>query len=121
MSDSKVRRLTPKVLLHDIEVFEVLKSITGYTPVNADLSVANITIKKATKESSQEAESQAVATLKAKRDDAVEDEKVFHTFMLAAIDAIRAQFGEDSNEYQGLGRKKKSEHKSPKRKPKDGK
>ena len=119
MSDANNSRLSKKVLQRDIEVFDVLKAIVGYVPSKPELSIASLTTQKQAKETAQETETQSLATLKANRDNAVAGEKGFHANLLAAIDQVRAFFGENSNEYQGLGRKKKSEHKSPKRKKKD--
>jgi hypothetical protein len=49
---------------------------------------------------------------KAARDNAVTAEHVFHQAILGAKDQIRAQFGIDSNEYQSIGLKKKTEYRS---------
>ncbi len=55
----------------------------------------------------------------AARDTANAAEWAFHNAMLGAKDQIIAQYGDDSNEVQSLGLKKKSEYKaSSGRKPK---
>lgn len=119
MSDVNNRRLSKKVLLRDVEVYDVLQGIAGYIPTNPALTLAALLLQKQTKDTKQADEVQAVAAMKAERDNAVAEEKAFHLNVLAAIDQVRAQFGENSNEYQAVGRKKKSEHKSPKRKKVD--
>ncbi len=45
-------------------------------------------------------------------------EREYHAFMLGVSEQVAAQYGKDSDEYQALGYKKKSEYKRPARKPK---
>ena len=40
-----------------------------------------------------------------------------HDFVLGGKDQVKAQFGPSSNEYQGLGLKKKTEYDKPTKKP----
>lgn len=117
MSTANNSRLNKKTLLRDIQVFDVLQGIVGYNPTKPELTVANLTAQKTALETEQTGEAQQIAALKAQRDNTVAAEKAFHENILAAIDQVLAQFGVNSNEYQGVGRKKKSERKSPKRKP----
>lgn len=58
-------------------------------------------------------EAQKQADLDAARDDATAAEWDFHNGILGAKDQVIAQFGDDSNEVQGVGLKKKSDYKSP--------
>jgi hypothetical protein len=60
------------------------------------------------------------ADLDAARDDATAAEWEFHNALLEAKNQVKAQYGPDSNELQGLGLKKKSEFKSPGPKTKPG-
>ena len=60
-------------------------------------------------------EAQAQAALDAARDDATAAEWTFHNAILGAKDQVKAQFGDDSNEYAGMGLTKKSERQSPSR------
>jgi hypothetical protein len=67
--------------------------------------------------SKRDVEAQKQADLDAARDDSTAAEWAFHNAILGAKDQVIAQFGDDSNEVQSLGLKKKSEYKSPKTKP----
>ena len=67
-------------------------------------------------EAAQLAEAQAKAAYDAARDNAVKAEWDFHNLILGVKDQVASQFGRDSNEYQALGLKKKSERKAPARK-----
>jgi hypothetical protein len=63
-------------------------------------------------------ETQKKGELKTARDNAVKAERAFHEAILSARDQVRAQFGVDSDEYQSIGMKKKSERKQPVKKTK---
>lgn len=89
--------------------------MTGYSPANASYAVPAITTAQTTLLDKREIEAQKQAELDAARDEAVAAEWAFHNLMLGAADQIKAQFGADSNEFQALGYKKKSEFKSPTR------
>lgn len=54
-----------------------------------------------------------VTASKNAKDDAKAAEWAFHNFELSVKNQVAAQFGVDSNEYQSLGLKKKSERKAP--------
>ena len=117
MSDANNRRLSVQQRAKDIAILEVLRGIAGYDPANADIEVAALNAEQTSMEGKQESEVQAEGTWRGMRDDSVIAEKLFHEHILQAVDAVKSQYGENSNEYQALGRKKKSERKSPKRKP----
>ena len=61
----------------------------------------------------QEAEVAADVALKTARDQATAAEWAFHNIILDSKDQVAAQYGKDSDEYQALGLKKKSEYKTP--------
>ena len=115
------RRLDKKVLLEDRDAYAALQAIAGYAPNNAQFSLANVTAAHAAMNAKQTDEVQKQAALGAARDDAHAAERVFHDAMLGVKTQIAAQFGGDSNEYQALGLKKKSERKSPGRRTKKDK
>ncbi len=52
----------------------------------------------------------------AARDNEVAAQWAFHDRIIGAKTAVKAQFGDSSNEIQSMGLKKKSEYKSPKKK-----
>ncbi|CAN5727192.1 hypothetical protein BH20ACI4_BH20ACI4_01000 [soil metagenome] len=61
-------------------------------------------------------EAQDYAKYQASRDVKVADEWEFHDFVRNMRTQVKAQFGEDSDEVQSVGLKKKSEYKNPKKK-----
>jgi hypothetical protein len=94
----------------DKEAFDALKAVEGYAPANPAYSVEAITAKRKAMEDKQTAETQAAAAAAATRDDATSSEWEYHDAMLGAKDQVAAQFGKNSNQYQSLGLKKKSEY-----------
>ena len=105
------RRLTAEVLRSDDIALSGLRMIVGYTPSNPDYSLPLVETAETDKRTKQNAERQAYAAWQAARDEAVAAEKHQHNLLLGAKTQVAAQFGESSNEYQSLGRKKKSEYK----------
>jgi hypothetical protein len=112
MAKNETRRLKPAQIQLDIESYDALVNIDRYAPANPAYSETNATASRTGMGTSQQEETQAVATAAAKRDDAVAKEWAFHNLILGARDQVIAQFGRDSNEAQAVGLKKKSEYKT---------
>ena len=118
MAKNQTVRLSPKLVQKDKESLEVLRGMAGYSPSNTTYTLANAETSYSDMGKKQEDESKAVGTLKTERDNATAKEWDFHNFILNVKEQVKAQYGDDSNEYQSLGLKKKSERKSPKSKAK---
>lgn len=113
MAKNETVRIRPSLLQEDRDAFSALKAIAGYTPSNASFSVNSIQTAIDDLLAKRDIEAQKQADLDAARDDATAAEWAFHNAILGAKDQVIAQFGDDSNELQALGLKKKSEYKSP--------
>lgn len=111
--DSKTIRLKPDQLAADLEALNALKAMAGYAPGNPDVTVAKLEAAYAAMLTQQVEEDQAKVVFDTKRDAAVRGEHTFHSLMNAAYDAVRGQFGRDSDQVQAMGRKKISEYKRP--------
>lgn len=107
----KKQRLYKKVLQEDLDALAALKAIANYAPSNTEFSLANITASHTKMISSQTVEVQKQAEFDAAKDIATDDERDFHNFILGAKTQVKAQFGENSNEFQSMGMKKKEEYK----------
>ena len=118
MAKDETKRLAPGLLNEDKDAFAALQKVAGYTPADPQYAVAIGTTREGDMQTAQDDEAQKIADLKTSRDIAAAAEWKFHNFMLGAKKQVAAQFGDNSNELQALGLKKKSEYKSPKRKPK---
>ena len=113
MAKNETVRIRPSVLQEDRDAFAALQNISGYAPANPAFTVIAIQLLRDTTVAARDVEAQKQADLDAARDDATAAEWAFHNGILGAKDQVIAQFGDDSNELQGLGLKKKSEFKSP--------
>jgi len=113
-----VRRLPVKTLGADIDSLNGLNTVEGYVPVRDDASPKKLRTSFETMQAKQQKETELQAMLKAASDEARQAEWEFHNSILSMKEAVRAQFGPDSNATQAIGYKKKSEYKRPRRTPK---
>lgn len=113
MAKDQTRKLSRSLLQKDKDALAALGTVTGYAPVDKDATVANGIAAETVMATKQDAVAIATAALKNAKDDAKAAEWAFHNFMLGIKNQVAAQFGNDSNEYQSLGLKKKSEIKKP--------
>lgn len=113
---SEARRRSSSEMKKDQEAFEAVQNIDGYKPVKEEASVEALEALYQDLLAKRKTETQKKGELKAARDNTVAAEYAFHKAVLKMKDQVKAQFGDDSNELQSLGLKKKSEYKNPKRK-----
>lgn len=111
-------RLRGEELEKDGNSLIALKEIPDYNPTNPDYSFEKVSALYEKMRERKTTETKAEQVLKTAHDEAVNAEWEFHNTMLKVKDQIIAQFGDDSNEIQSLGLKKKSQRKRPQRKPK---
>jgi hypothetical protein len=116
MAKDQTRPLSDSTLSRDRVAVVSVAKITGYAPANTECTVANLQASQTAMTSAQNAEVEAHNAWAAAADDARKTEWDFHNLVLAAKDQVRAQFGNDSNEVQSIGLKKKSEYKNRSRK-----
>ena len=110
-----VRRLAGKTLGADVDSLNGLGTVEGYIPVRAEASPDRLRANFETMQVMQQKETELQAMLKAATDAARQAEWDFHNSILGMKEAVRAQFGPDSNAAQAVGYKKKSEYKRPRR------
>jgi hypothetical protein len=113
MPKNPTRRIPPTTLQADLDSFAALQAIPDYAPANPAYSVAAITAAKQNMEAKQATETQAEAARDAARDNATDGEWEFHNAATGAKTQVEAQYGENSNQIQSVGRKKKSEYAKP--------
>lgn len=116
MAQNQARRLDPKIIQEDVAALEAIEGITGYTPSNTAFALTALTAKQTGMTTAQATETQKKGDADAARDSANAAEWAFHNAILGAKAQVKAQFGEDSDQWQALGMTKKSEHKKPARK-----
>lgn len=114
------RRAKPGQTAAHFKSLANLKKFKGYQPPKEEFSLAELLeVSKEVKES-REAEAAAEHFLQCARTRAVAAEWALHEKMLGAKRQVVALYGDDSDEVQAMGLKKKSEYKRPtgrKRKP----
>jgi hypothetical protein len=122
MSTRRTKRLPKTVLQDDLYAYAALQAIANYNPSNEQFKLANVTGSHQAMQENQTLEVQKQAEMNAVRDTTAGSEWGFHDMILGAKDQVKAQFGPDSNEYQSLGMKKKSEYRTGRRRtaPTDG-
>jgi hypothetical protein len=121
MAKDETRRLKPKELTDDEEVYAAMKAMADYAPANQAYTQAKLDAGHAELEAAWHASVQADAAAEAARDTLVAMQWAFHNVILGTKDQVMAQYGPNSDEVQAVKLKKKSEYKTPKRKKTGGK
>ena len=120
MSTTATGRVASQVIDDDIQAFQALATMTGYDPRDANASIEAVTATFNELQAGEAALVHAQIALDTARDKLAATEQRFHKQILDVKTQVRAQYGEDSNELAALGLKKKSEKKSPTRRPRSG-
>ena len=115
MAVNQSRRLSPEDLDADHEAVVAVQSIASYKPLNPVYNTGTLIELNTARDAAQRAEIQAQQALATARDIACAAEWALHNAVLGARTQMRAQFGDDSNEVQAIGLKKRSDRKRPSR------
>lgn len=103
------KRLSPNRLAEEKRHFANLKAIADYRPMREEYSVEAIQPLETEGDRLRALEAQKMAELAEIRDLIAETDTKFEEKLDGAAVQVAAQFGEDSPEYQSMGRKRKSE------------
>ena len=106
---AKNKRLSPNQLAEERGYFTNLKNTTGYSSLNPAYAVAAIQTVVDELDDALAEETQLIARLSQVRDTIAEKGTSLVEKNDGAVIQVAAQYGEDSPEYQSLGRKRKSE------------
>lgn len=115
----KNKRLSPNDLTREKGYLTNLKNIASYKSQNSDYDVAAIQTVEDALDAALVEETRLVDQLARIRDVIAENSALLIEKNDGAVIQVAAQFGEDSPEFQSLGRKRKSER-STNRRPKPG-
>jgi hypothetical protein len=115
-TQNTTRRLTPQVIGQDIDSLHGLQTISTYNTSRSDASAANLQQAYQAMLIFQQAETEKLTLYRAAADAARSAEWEFHNAILAMKEAVRGQYGSDSDQAQAVGLKKKSQRKRPTRK-----
>lgn len=108
---AKDKRLSPNRLAEENGYFTNLKNIPNYRSQKPEFEVAAIQTVVDDLNAALEEETQLVARLAQVRDTIAQKGTLFVEKNDGSVIQVAAQFGDDSPEYQSLGRKRKSERK----------
>ena len=109
------RRLSAQLLNEDVDSFNGLNTIDGYSTKRKEATPEALQETYQTMLVQQQAETEKLALYRAASDAARLAEWEFHNAVLAMKEVVRGQYGSDSNEAQSVGLKKKSDRKRPAR------
>jgi hypothetical protein len=112
MAKDQTKPVSAATLADDKSAIDACKKITTYAPAKADYNQAALDAAQATLETTETVYNQADAALKSARDNMVAAQWTRHNLVLGMRTQVKAQFGDDSNEVQSVGLKKKSEYKN---------
>jgi hypothetical protein len=110
------RRLTPKILQQDINSFNGLQTVPDYLTTRPEATLPAIKTAYEAMLAKQREETEKQALFKAAADASRLAEWEFHNCILAMKEAVKGQFGSDSDAASAVGFKKKSERKRPTKK-----
>lgn len=88
-----------------------METFEDYSPANQAYKFVNVKASKEAMQAKQNKELQSKVQYDGDKDDAIDSEWEFHAAMRGVDTQAKAQYGEDSNQMQALGLKKKSEYK----------
>lgn len=118
MADPKTKRMRPVVLQENITSGDAINGLSDYDPANQDFRQDLIQAARLDMEAKQAKETVDYGVYQASRDAAVAAEWKYNDMIRGGRTQVKAQYGENSDELQKVGLKKKSEYKSRTRKPK---
>jgi hypothetical protein len=115
MAKDETKRIRPVILQEDRDALSAIKGYKTpvYKPANDDYTLDKLVAAQTAMVDAREWEVQQQTEADKARDATVAAEWAFHNMILDAKNQVKAQYGEDSDEYAGLGLKKKSERDSP--------
>lgn len=116
LRDPKSRRLRTELLAEDKAALDAVKTLTDYAPTNPDYAVDGLVDSYDEMIADQTLENQLRIAWEKQRDKTVKSEHRFHDNMIGSYDAVKGQYGRDSDQVQAMGRKRVSEYKRPTRK-----
>jgi hypothetical protein len=115
---AKQPRIAPAMVQKDRDNLEILKTFSDYAPLNLSYALENVEAKRLELDAARTEELRKEAETATARDHTAALEREYHALMIKVGEQVAAQYGKDSDQYQALGYKKKSEYNRPVRKPK---
>lgn len=118
-TQNTTRRLTPTTLQTDLDSYHGLQTIPTYATARPEAKLESIQVAHAQMIAKQQEETERQVMFKAAANAARLAEWEFHNTVLAMKEAVKGQFGSDSDEAVAVGYKKKSDRKRPTKRKED--
>ena len=118
MAFDESKPVEPDIIKADRKSLSAIDDMPGYDPKNPKYTLALLKAAEETLKGAEAEDAKKEAAFKAARDIMVAAQWGFHNAMLEGKQQVVAQYGDDSNEAQAVGLKKKSERRRPGRKSK---
>ena len=117
MAKDETKRVRPTILQEDRDAMAAIKGfkapVAPYAPANDNYTLPKLQDAQNALVGLRENEVDREAEAAAARDATVKGEWTFHNLMLGAKDQVKAQYGDDSDQYAAMGLIKKSEREAP--------
>lgn len=115
MAKDETKRIRPTILQDDRDTLAAIKGFKTpvYKASNEDFNLVKLQAAQDAVVAAREIEVQKQNDADDARDATVAAEWAFHNLILGSKDQVKAQYGDDSAEYAGVGMTKKSERHSP--------
>jgi hypothetical protein len=115
MAKNETVRIRPVILQGDKDALAAISDYKApvYKPANDNFTLDKLQAAEDAMKDAQVTEVQKQNEADNARDAATAAEWAFHNIILEGKNQVKAQYGEDSNQYAGLGLTKKSERSSP--------
>jgi hypothetical protein len=112
MAKNQTKPVDAGTLADDKSAVDACKEITTYTPAKPEFNQAALDASQTALEAADTAYNQTEKAFATVRDKRVAAQWARHNLVLGMRTQVKAQFGDDSNELQSVGLKKKSEYKT---------
>jgi hypothetical protein len=116
MAKNETKPLSDKVLKEDKDALAAIKKMDDYVAANDDFTLDKLEAADQTLKDADDTFAQAEDTWQAARDAHVKAQWDFHNIMLGGKKQVVAKYGDNSDQAQAVGLKKKSEYAKPARK-----
>jgi hypothetical protein len=113
------KRLSRSTLQKDVEAMNRLNAIPNYSTTRSEATPEGLQLAYRTMLSKQQFEIEQQVIVRSAAEGARKAERDFHDAVIAMKEAVKGQFGSDSNEAAAIGLKRKSDRRRPNRKPKE--
>ena len=120
MAKDQTKPLAPVAIKADRDALAAIKGMTGYASAKPEYELTKLDDGETALADAEDDYTQKEGAFKASRDALVAAQWAFHNVIIGGKQQVVGKFGDDSDQAQAVGLKKKSERAKPKRKSSGG-